>query len=263
MSADTLTAPERREIATASLTLAGAVGLFGVVFGVGFVAVGGSVPQACVMSLLVFTGASQFSAVSVIGSGGAAAAALGGASILAARNAVYGLAMSRVIGGSLGRRLVAAQLTIDESTAMATAQDRPVARRYAFWATGLAVYACWNLATLVGALVGSAIDPKTFGLDVAFPAGYVAMVAPHLRHRRGLIAAVLGAAICLVLTPFTPIGVPVLCAATAVLVGLPAPRTRRHPDRGLPHDRHCVPRPRSRSWTLPRWRSVARTLRGT
>ena len=124
--ADTLTAAERREIATASLTLAGAVGVFGVVFGVGFVAVGGSVLQACVMSLLVFTGASQFSAVSVIGSGGAAAAALGGASILAARNAVYGLAMSRMIGGSLGRRLVAAQLTIDESTAMATAQDRPV-----------------------------------------------------------------------------------------------------------------------------------------
>ena len=151
--ADTLTAAERREIATASLTLAGAVGLFGVVFGVGFVEVGGSVLQACVMSLLVFTGASQFSAVSVIGSGGAAAAALGGASILAARNAVYGLAMSRVIGGSLGRRLVAAQLTIDESTAMATAQDRPVARRYAFWATGLAVYACWNVATLVTALV--------------------------------------------------------------------------------------------------------------
>ncbi len=206
------------------------------VFGVGFVAVGGSVLQACVMSLLVFTGASQFSAVSVIGSGGAAAAALGGASILAARNAVYGLAMSRVIGGSLGRRLVAAQLTIDESTAMATAQDRPVARRYAFWATGLAVYACWNLATLVGALVGSAIDPKTFGLDAAFPAGYVAMVAPHLRHRRGLIAAVLGAAICLVLTPFTPIGVPVLCAATAVLVGLPAPRDDDDdmPTEGLP-----------------------------
>ena len=200
---------------SASLTLAGAVGLFGVVFGVGFVAVGGTVLQACVMSLLVFTGASQFSAVSVIGSGGAGAA-LGGASILAARNAVYGLAMSRVIGGSLGRRLVAAQLTIDESTAMATAQDRPVARRYAFWATGLAVYACWNLATLVGALVGSAIDPKTFGLDAAFPAGYVAMVAPHLRHA-GRSPGVLGAAICLVLTPFTPIGVPVLCAATAVL----------------------------------------------
>ena len=235
--ADTLTAAERREIATASLTLAGAVGLFGVVFGVGFVAVGGSVLQACVMSLLVFTGASQFSAVSVIGSGGAAAAALGGASILAARNAVYGLAMSRVIGGSLGRRLVAAQLTIDESTAMATSQDRPVARRYAFWATGLAVYACWNVATLVGALVGSAIDPKTFGLDAAFPAGYVAMIAPHLRHRRGLIAAVLGAAICLVLTPFTPIGVPVLCAATAVLVGLPAPRDADDddiPTEGLP-----------------------------
>ena len=86
-----------------------------------------------------------------------------------------------------------------------------------------AVYVCWNVATLVGAVVGSAIDPATFGLDVAFPAGFVAMVAPHLRHRLGLIAAILGAAICLVLIPFTPVGLPILCASAAVLVGLPTP----------------------------------------
>ncbi len=235
MSTGELTAAERREIASASVTLGAAVGLFGAVFGVGAVTAGASVLQTCAMSLLVFTGASQFSVVSVIASGGTAAAALGGALILAARNAVYGLAMSRVIGGSLGTRLVAAQLTIDESTAMAGAQRDPAAKRHAFWTTGITVFVCWNAATLVGALIGSAVNPETFGLDVAFPAGYVAMVAPHLRHRRGLIAGVLGALICVVLVPFTPIGVPVLCASAAVLVGLPAPRERDDlPREGLP-----------------------------
>jgi branched chain amino acid efflux pump len=237
MIAATPDLPDRREIVTASITLGAAVGLFGVVFGVGAVAAGASVMQACAMSLLVFTGASQFSAVSVVASGGTTTAALGGAAILAARNAVYGLAMSRVIGGSLGRRLVAAQLTIDESTAMATAQRDRAASRFAFWVTGVTTYICWNAATLAGAIIGSTVDPATFGLDAAFPAGYVAMVAPHLRHRRGLLAGSLGAAICLALTPFTPVGVPVLCAAAAVLVGIPRPRPNHDDDlprEGLP-----------------------------
>jgi 4-azaleucine resistance transporter AzlC len=219
----------RRDVASASLTLGVAVGVFGFVFGVGAVAAGGSVVQACVMSLLVFTGASQFSAVSVVAAGGTTSAALGGAMVLAARNAVYGLAMSRVVSGSLARRAVAAQLTIDESTAMASVQPDPVAKQHAFWITGVTVYLCWNTATLVGALVGSAIDPATYGLDVAFPAGFVAMVAPHLRHRLGLIAGLLGGTICLVLIPFTAVGVPILCASAAVLVGIPTPDAA-HPE---------------------------------
>jgi predicted branched-subunit amino acid permease len=216
----------RRDITVASLTLGVAVGVFGVVFGVGAVTAGGSIAQACVMSLLVFTGASQFSVVSVVAAGGSTAAALGGAMILAGRNAVYGLAMSRVIGGSLGRRALAAQLTIDETTAMATAQEDAAEMRYAFWATGITVFLCWNTSTLIGALVGSAIDPVTYGLDVAIPAAYVAMVAPHLRHRLGLVAAAAGGAICLVLIPFTPVGVPILCAAAAILVAVRRPAER-------------------------------------
>ena len=214
--------PPVRQVVTASLTLGAAVGVFGLAFGVGAVAAGGSVAQACVMSLLVFTGASQFSAVSVIAAGGTTASALGGAMILAARNGVYGLAMSRLIGGSLARRLVAAHLVLDESTAMATAQRTEHTQRVAFWITGGTVFACWNLATLLGALAGEAIDPQTWGLDAAFPAGFVAMVAPHLRYRIGLLAGLLGAAICLVLIPFTPVGVPILCSSAAILLGIPA-----------------------------------------
>lgn len=212
--------PALRPVLGACLTLSLAVGVFGVSFGVGAVSAGATVAQTCALSLLVFTGASQFSAVSVIGAGGSMSAALGGALLLAARNGVYGLAMAKRLPGPLALRLVAAQLTIDETTAMSAAQPDPHTQRVAFWFTGVTLYSCWNLGTLVGALAGSAIDPQTFGLDAAFPAGFVAMVWPLLRHRRSAVAAGLGAVICLVLIPHTPIGVPILCASLAVLVGL-------------------------------------------
>lgn len=211
----------------ASVTLGAVVGVFGVVFGVGAVAAGGSVLQASAMSLLVFTGASQFSAVSVVDGGGTTGSALSGAMLLAARNGVYGLTMARHLPGGLARRLVAAQLTIDESTAMATAQDTPAHRRMAFWITGGSVYLFWNLGTVLGALAGSAIDPTTYGLDAAFPAGFVAMVAPQFRTQRGRRAGVLGGAICLVTIPLVPVGMSILCAALAVLVGLERPDPAR------------------------------------
>jgi 4-azaleucine resistance transporter AzlC len=209
-----------RPVFWASITLSAAVGVFGFVFGVAAVSAGASVLQACAMSLLVFTGASQFSAIGVVAAGGSTASALGGALLLAARNGVYGLAMARRLPGPLGRRLIAAHLTIDESTAMSAAQSDPEAQRAAFWITGTCVYIFWNLATLLGALVGSAIDPTTFGLDAAFPAGFAAMLWPLLRDGRGRLTAACGAVICVCLIPFLPVGVPILCASVAVLVGV-------------------------------------------
>jgi 4-azaleucine resistance transporter AzlC len=214
--------PALREVITASATLGTAVGVFAITFGVGAVSAGATVWQACVMSLLVFTGASQFSAVSVIGAGGSVASALSSSLVLAARNGVYALTMGRRIEGRLGTRIVAAQLTIDESSAMSMAQTDPAAQRMAFWVTGGCVYVFWNLGTLVGALLGTAIDPLTYGLDAAFPAAFVFMLWPMLRTRRGRIAAALGAAICLALIPVLPIGVPLLCASAAALIGIPA-----------------------------------------
>jgi 4-azaleucine resistance transporter AzlC len=211
-----------RRVTVASATLGAAVGAFGFVFGVGSVAAGASLAQTCVMSLAVFTGASQFSAVSVVGGGGSFGAALGGALVLAARNGVYGLTMGRRIRGPFALRLVAAQLTIDESTAMAVAQRDPAMQRRAFWITGLAVYVFWNLGTLLGGLVGTAIDPRAFGLDAAFPAGFVAMAWPLWRSRPGRRAAAIGAVVCLATTPWLPIGVPILCATLGALVGLRA-----------------------------------------
>lgn len=198
-----------------------AVGVFGISFGVLAVASGLTVAQASAMSLLVFTGASQFAAVGVIESGGSTAAALGSALLLAARNGAYGLALSRTIDGRLPFRLLAAQFVIDESTAMSTAQPDPERRRKGFWMAGLSVFVFWNLGTLAGALGGDAIgDPERFGLDAAFPAGFVALVVPHLKSVDGRLAALIGTTVALLLVPVAPAGVPVLAAAAAVLVGL-------------------------------------------
>ncbi len=209
-----------RPVATASAAVGVVVGAFGVVFGVTAVSAGGSVLQACVMSLLVFTGASQFSAASIVAAGGTTSSALSTSMLLAARNGVYGLTMARVLGGPLTRRLAAAQLVIDETTAMATAQVTRREQATAFWVTGLCVYAFWNLGTLAGALVGSSIDIERWGLDAALPAGFVAMVAPQYRTRNGRLAGLIGALVCLVTIPFVPVGLSILCASVAVLVGL-------------------------------------------
>ncbi len=204
-----------------AVTLALAVGVFGVSFGVLATASGLSVYQACAMSLLVFTGASQFAAIGVIDGGGSPAAALASALLLAARNTAYGIAVAPVLRGPLRQRLVAAHLVVDEPAGLALAEEGLARQRQAFWFAGVALFVCWNVGTLVGSLSGQAIgDPETFGLDAAFPAGFVALLAPHLRSLDGKLAALLGATIALVLVPFVPVGLPILAAALAALVGL-------------------------------------------
>jgi predicted branched-subunit amino acid permease len=214
-----------------------AVGVFGASFGVLATTAGLTVTQACAMSVLVFTGASQFAVVGVIGSGGSLGSALGSALLLAARNAAYGVALAPTVARrSLGRRLLAAQLVIDESTAMAMAQPGRRAREQALWTTGAAVFVCWNVATALGAVAGDAIgDPEALGLDAAFPAGFVALAVPHLRTRAGRVAALGGVLIALVLIPLAPAGVPIVAAALAVLPAVlfaappPALRAARPP----------------------------------
>jgi 4-azaleucine resistance transporter AzlC len=216
--------PSGRTIITASLTLGFAVGLVAISFGVLAVANGLSVPQTVAMSSLVFTGASQFAAVGVIAGGGSGAAAVASGLLLAARNGVYGLALAPILRGSLGRRLLASHFVLDESTAMATAQPDHAGQVRAFWASGLAIFVCWNIGTLIGALAGGALgDPATLGLDAAFPAGFVVLIGPHLRTRAGRRAALLAAALVLLTTPFLRPGVPILVAALAILIGLVTP----------------------------------------
>lgn len=218
---------ERKRVVNASLTLGAAVGVTALSFGLAAVSAGASVWQACALSFFTFTGASQFSAMSVVGAGGSLPAAFGGAALLAVRNFVYGLALAGRVSVdesgtrlSLPRRLLAAQFVIDETAAMTTAQAQPRLARTAFWATALSLFVTWNLGTLVGALAGSLLDTKALGFDAAFPAAFLAMLPAHLRTSRGRWAAATGAVVCLALTPFVPVGVAILVAVVGVLFGV-------------------------------------------
>ena len=194
-----------------------AVGAYGVSFGAAAVTAGLSTVQACVLSLLLFTGASQFALVGVLGAGGGALAAVAGALLLGTRNTLYAVRLSSLVPTRGPRRLVAAQLTIDETTGMATAAPPGLAGT-AFWATGASVYVLWNLATLLGALGATRLgDPAALGLDAAVPAAFLALLAPQLRTRALAATALVGAVVALVAVPLTPPGVPVLLAGLVVL----------------------------------------------
>lgn len=194
-----------------ALSIGMATGTYAVSFGVLSVAAGFSVAQTCVMSLVAFTGASQFTFVSVIAAGGSAAAALPPALLLAGRNAIYALSLKPLSREGRLRRALDAHLVIDESTAMAHAQEEPHDSRRAFELTGIAIFICWNLGTLIGALAGGALaDPGELGLDAIFPAVFLALLVPQLRQQGAVGAALLGAGIALVLLPVAPAGVPVM-----------------------------------------------------
>jgi len=200
-----------------------ATSAYGVSFGALAVAAGFDVWQACVLSLFMFTGGSQFALVGVIGAGGVAAApaAVASAALLGARNVAYSLRMAPVLGAGALRRGAAAHFTIDESTAVALAQDDPHARRVGFWVTGIGIFLGWNATTLAGALLGEVIgDPRAYGLDAAAAAAFLALLWPRLRSRQAIAVGVGAGAVAILLTPAAMPGIPVLiAAAVAVLVG--------------------------------------------
>lgn len=215
-----------------------AVGALGLSFGALAVLAGFSVLQTCALSLLMFSGASQFAVVGVLGAGGGALTGAATAALLGVRNALYGLNLSALLQVRGARRLLGAQLVIDESAAMALVRDEPRQARLAFWATGVSVFGCWNVATLAGALGAQVLpDPEVLGLDVAAPAAFLALLAPRLRNRRLWVVALAAAATALVTVPLLPSGLPILAAGlvavvTALLTGRPADRTSNGPGRG-------------------------------
>ena len=214
---------EARRAARQGLGVALATSAYGVSFGALAVAAGLDIWQTCVLSLVMFTGGSQFAFVGVIASGGLAAApaAIASAALLGVRNAAYGMRMSPVIGSGGWRRAAASQFTIDESTAVSLAQTTTHARLVGFWVTGIGIYVGWNLSTLAGALLGDVLgDPKAYGLDAAAAAAFLALLWPRLRRGQAIAVGVAAAVVATVLTPALMPGVPVLVAAiVAVVVG--------------------------------------------
>ena len=173
--------------------------------------------QTCALSVLMFTGASQFALVGVIGGGGSVWAGAAAAALLGSRNALYGLRLSSLLGVRGRRRVIAAHFVIDETTAMAIARDDPNLSRFAFWATGAALFILWNLGTLGGAVAAHAFsNPKVLGLDAAPPAAFLALLAPRLRAREPLAIGLAAAVVAIAVLPFVPAGVPLLIIAVLV-----------------------------------------------
>ena len=206
-----------------SLSVALTVGAYGVAFGAAGVAAGFSVLQTSLFSLLTFTGASQFAAVGVVAAGGAGLSAVVAASLLSTRNALYSLQMAPHLQVTGWRRLLAAQITIDESTnvALAQASHGPAAIRHGFWLTGTGGFLFWNIFTLLGALGAKSLgNPAAWGLDAAVPAAFLGLLWPHLRDARVRIIAGLAAVFALVMTPLLPSGTPIIATViVAVIAG--------------------------------------------
>lgn len=209
------------------LSIAVATGVYGVSFGALSTVAGLNVWQTCALSALMFTGGSQFAFIGVVGGGGTGAAAWAAATLLGVRNGVYGLQLKALLRPRGPLIPLHAHLTIDESTATATAQTDPAEQRRGFWAAGLGVFVCWNLFTLVGALAGDALgDPKRWGLDGAAVAAFLGLVWPRLKGRDPIAIAVVAALVTIVAIPLLPPGIPVLVAA-AVTAGVWWWRRRR------------------------------------
>lgn len=213
---------DRRRVIRDGLGVGLAVGTYGAAFGAAAVACGLSVLQSSLLSLLAFTGGTQFAVVGVIAGGGSVVSAVSSGLLLGARNTLYAMRLAPLLQVRGLRRLLAALGTIDESTAMALAQESTPLRRTAFWWTAGSVYVFWNTATVLGALGASALgDPARFGLDAVVPAAFIALLAPRLREGRlEREIAALAAIIALVLIPFTPPGVPVLASSAALLLAI-------------------------------------------
>jgi len=210
--------PERGVILRAAV----GIGLYALAFGasVGAFAVGSglTVAQTMVLSVVMFTGASQFAFVGVAASGGSPFAALLASLLLGVRNAFYGVSVSEILHPRGLARLWTAHFVIDETTAMAISQSSPRARRYAFWATGLILFSLWQLGNFAGAMVGRAVNPSDIGLDAAAPAVFLALLWPGLRRRAARWVALGGAVVALALVPVAPPGIPVVAAAGVALV---------------------------------------------
>jgi predicted branched-subunit amino acid permease len=207
-----------------SLSVSFTVGAYGVAFGAAAVANGFSVLQSCLLSLLTFSGASQFAVIGVIGAGGSAISAIATASLLGIRNGLYGVLMTPILRVRGIKRLVAAHVTIDESTGVSLSQEsRGVeAMRQGFWLTGFGVFIFWNLFTLAGALGAKAMgDPSAWGLDAAVPAAFLGLLWPRLKSSTDKLLAIIAAIFAVTTTPFLPAGLPIIgTAVIAIIAGL-------------------------------------------
>lgn len=211
-----------RSVIVDSLGVGLATGAYGISFGTISATSGLSVLQTCALSLLVFTGASQFAFIGIIASGGHPLTGAMTSVLLGSRNLFYGLSLARLLDLSGPQRLASAHLVIDESTAMAVTRETRRQARLGFYWTGVSIFLLWNLTTFLGALAGQAIgDPQTYGLDAAVGAAFLGLLWPRLTSRHARVVAVFGAAVAVGVVPVAATGMPIIIGgAAAVALGM-------------------------------------------
>ncbi|MEY3926282.1 MAG: hypothetical protein RIS16_233 [Actinomycetota bacterium] len=211
--------PKKNQVDKTAFSVAFTVGLYGAAFGAAGVTAGFSILQTCLLSILLFSGASQFAVVGIMGAGGAAISAIATATLLGFRNTLYGLQMAPILKVKGFKRVLAAQITIDESTAVATLQDNDEDRKRGFYLTGIGVYLFWNLFTFLGALGASAIgNPSVWGLDAAVPAAFLGLIWPRLKNKVQFLVSAIAIAWALLLTPVTPAGIPIITTVVLAII---------------------------------------------
>ncbi len=220
---------KQSSVTSVSIGVGLATGLYGISFGALSVAAGLDIWQTQVLSLLMFSGGSQFAFVGVIAAAGGVAsggavigAAIVSAWLLGIRNGFYAVRMAPILQRVGLGKLIPALLTIDESTAVSLGQQEMKDQVKGFWITGAAVFVFWNLMTFVGAVLGDALgDPRAWGLDAAAAAAFLGLLWPRLKEKQALAVAVAALLIATATTPHLPAGVPVLLAGlAAVVVGI-------------------------------------------
>ena len=210
-----------RTTASQSLSVSLTVGLYGTAFGAASIAAGFSVLQTCLLSLLTFSGASQFAVVGVMGAGGSAIAGIATASLLGVRNMLYALRMAPLLRVSGFKKVIAAQVTIDESTGVALSQEKlgTEAMKQGFWLTGFGVYFFWNIFTLLGALGAKAMgNPSAWGLDAAVPAAFLGLVWPRLTNKLERALAVCALVLAVLLSPVLSAGLPIISTVVLAVI---------------------------------------------
>jgi 4-azaleucine resistance transporter AzlC len=216
--------PQARAGARDALPFAAAGFMVAISFGISARAAGMPGLAAIAMSVFVYAGSAQFAAVAILGQGGSVIAAVLAAMLMNARYLAMGLAIGPSLKGGRVRRALEGQTVVDASWALAN-QGEGRFSRHVLFGSSAAQYVTWVTGTVVGVIAGSILpDPEALGIDVVFPAFFLALLVGELRDLQTGFAAVAGMAIAIVLGLVAPAGIGILAAAVVAFLGLREPR---------------------------------------
>jgi 4-azaleucine resistance transporter AzlC len=205
----------------------------GLTFGAAAVGSGWDALEACVFSVLAFSGSAQFTLLTALSSG-TVLAAVTAAILINARYLIMSVALNDSLQGGRLRRAVHTQALVDASFVIAhRGEGRFDVARLA--GASLPQWLAWVSGTTIGALAApSAGVMHDLGLDTAFPAFFLMLALDELRaSRRALLAAAVGAGVAAVMLLVTTAANALLAASVGALVGLVPPRGRGRNDADL------------------------------